>query len=573
MSTKVDKSLPSQLEILGFTRQEVIVLLALLRVDDPRSINELIDEAPLPRHQIYRALVRLVSDDFVEEIGGKPKRYFTDQTVLKETVASMEQEMVTKVDWLNKTSDDEALEFLGVTNDKLAVYEEVRRNPCSRKELEEKLDLGYEKVRSLTGFLTSRGFLRKVKQSKTIMYHAVPIDEIRRQQVLEWRNDLEEKQSRIKDLLDTLAGSEVVGETPSVLEPHQFLPTNQVMSVVAQKAKKSGELFSTLFIASDNSSDLWGQLLLSEINGAIDLVKNGVQVLWLVSSPFIKLFDELPMKIVEEVLKDQPLFKIRVYDSIVERFILVNDSEFFHFSFTKEFLGHAIYHSDKGVASLKNDEFMTVWSKAQSFEPLLYENSRRPEIANLLKTFSGFSEVLNFNIALVGDKGVGKTSLVRRLATDRFEHYQRSTLGIMVDDVIIQLPQRSSEQEPQIARLTLFDFAGQELFKSNYPAQLVHQDAIGLVFDLNDGKSLEGLTSWAELVPKETSMVQFFFLVGTKQDLDDSRPSEDQVWDRRKKYRCDIYYPTSALKGTNVRKLFEDVAEKLFLLKKNSSGQ
>ena len=70
-------------------------------------------------------------------------------------------------------------------------------------------------------------------------------------------------------------------------------------------------------------------------------------------------------------------------------------------------------------------------------------------------------------ILLVGQGGVGKTSLVKRLLRDEFDEYERKTEGISINQWVIPA-QRSKGQDDKVIRLNILDFGGQEIMHATH---------------------------------------------------------------------------------------------------------
>ena len=87
---------------------------------------------------------------------------------------------------------------------------------------------------------------------------------------------------------------------------------------------------------------------------------------------------------------------------------------------------------------------------------------------------------------LLGDSGVGKTSLVARLTTNAFEREQRATVG--VDFARYELAVNGAELV-----LALWDTSGQERYGALVPQFYRHADALVLVYDTTNEASFDAL--------------------------------------------------------------------------------
>ena len=84
---------------------------------------------------------------------------------------------------------------------------------------------------------------------------------------------------------------------------------------------------------------------------------------------------------------------------------------------------------------------------------------------------------------LVGDPGVGKTSILERLTEQKFEQNYVSTIGV-------DFRFRYIENLGRRAKVQIWDTAGQERYRSLCNIYYKGADLIVLVFDLTDKVSL-----------------------------------------------------------------------------------
>eukprot|EP00871_Galdieria_phlegrea_P002507 jgi/Galph1/3257/GphlegSOOS_G1937.1 len=123
-------------------------------------------------------------------------------------------------------------------------------------------------------------------------------------------------------------------------------------------------------------------------------------------------------------------------------------------------------------------------------------------------------------IVVLGDSGVGKTSLLERFVNHRFSQQYKATIGadFLTKDLII---------EDRTVNLQIWDTAGQERYQSLGSAFYRGADACVLVYDTTDLKSFESLETWRDefLVsssPREPQSFPFVVL-GNKADLEPQR--------------------------------------------------
>lgn len=101
----------------------------------------------------------------------------------------------------------------------------------------------------------------------------------------------------------------------------------------------------------------------------------------------------------------------------------------------------------------------------------------------------------NIKLLLLGDSGVGKTSLLMRFTDQTFSSTFVSTVGIDFKHKIINIePQGSSK--PVAVRLELWDTAGQERFKSITTSYLRGAQGIIVCYDITDRKTFQRVDQW-----------------------------------------------------------------------------
>ena len=156
-----------------------------------------------------------------------------------------------------------------------------------------------------------------------------------------------------------------------------------------------------------------------------------------------------------------------------------------------------------------------------------------------------------FKIVVVGDTAVGKTSILKRYADDKFEHDHKTTLG--VDFKIRTLTIRDKQ-----IKLQLWDTAGQERWSAL--TSCYYRGARGVIytFSLTHADSFKHVDDWIESVASHN--VPYAILVGNKCDLKDKRMVQKDAIDTL----CDkhklTYVETSAKNNVNVHEAFNMLA-------------
>ena len=129
---------------------------------------------------------------------------------------------------------------------------------------------------------------------------------------------------------------------------------------------------------------------------------------------------------------------------------------------------------------------------------------------------SGHEELTTFKVILVGDEGVGKSSIFRRLKDGVFQEGTVSTLGVDYYPATRRLPETGTT-----VRLQLWDTGGAERFRRLTKSYYRDAHAVVFVFSLDKVASLHSLAAWiTEARECGPARAQYFF-VCNKTDLPD----------------------------------------------------
>ena len=162
-----------------------------------------------------------------------------------------------------------------------------------------------------------------------------------------------------------------------------------------------------------------------------------------------------------------------------------------------------------------------------------------------------------FKILLVGDSGVGKSSLLLRFATGDFEELS-STIGVDFKSKVIDVGGKR-------VKLTVWDTAGQERFRTLTSSYYRGAHGIVYVFDVTRRETFESLGDiWMhEVSMYSTIQDSIKMVVANKTDLQSQREvSTDECVSFAKKHGC-IFAETSARQNLAVEQAFEELVIKM----------
>ena len=155
---------------------------------------------------------------------------------------------------------------------------------------------------------------------------------------------------------------------------------------------------------------------------------------------------------------------------------------------------------------------------------------------------------------LVGDSGVGKTSIATRAADNAFQHNLSPTIGASAFSFDVD-----SATGP--ISFNLWDTAGQDTFRNIIPLYFRGAHAAIVVFDLTNKDSFDHLATWVDLVKEHTQPNIAIVIVGNKSDMSERCVSTDEAMSFTQSVGAAFYTETSAMTGQSVHEVFQDLAE------------
>lgn len=163
-------------------------------------------------------------------------------------------------------------------------------------------------------------------------------------------------------------------------------------------------------------------------------------------------------------------------------------------------------------------------------------------------------------VIVIGDSGVGKTSLIQTYFTGKFSATHRPTLGADFLSGNVSLNGKDYT-------LQVWDTAGQEKFQSIGTAFYRGSDCCVIVYDITNPTSFEKMNTWKkEFIDQGgiSNPEKFpFVIIGNKSDKEAERKVQKekaQVWCENQGGNLQ-YFETSAKNDTGVKASFEKVTE------------
>ncbi len=170
-------------------------------------------------------------------------------------------------------------------------------------------------------------------------------------------------------------------------------------------------------------------------------------------------------------------------------------------------------------------------------------------------------KLYEIKIVLLGDQAVGKSSLVQRFCSDKFEENYKNTIGGAY------LQKEVTLKNGDILKLHIWDTGGEERFRSM--ASLYYKDAVAaiLVYDVSNQESFDSLNYWINELNTKIDNENFVIsIAGNKCDLppDQKKVQFNGVKNFAKEKGVPLCFETSAKVGIGVKDLFIGLAQKIY---------
>jgi len=161
-----------------------------------------------------------------------------------------------------------------------------------------------------------------------------------------------------------------------------------------------------------------------------------------------------------------------------------------------------------------------------------------------------------FKILMIGDSGVGKSSILLRFTDDDFEEDQPCTIGVDFKTKIVNL-------EDKRVNLTIWDTAGQEKFRSLTSSYYRGAHGIIITYDVTRRDTFDSLSMWLKEVEVYlTDKDPITLLVGNKVDKAERQVSRDEGAKFAKKHSM-LFIEASAKTKLGIQQAFEELVQKI----------
>ncbi|XP_038606121.1 ras-related protein Rab-22A isoform X1 [Tachyglossus aculeatus] len=159
-------------------------------------------------------------------------------------------------------------------------------------------------------------------------------------------------------------------------------------------------------------------------------------------------------------------------------------------------------------------------------------------------------------VCLLGDTGVGKSSIVWRFVEDSFDPNINPTIGASFMTKTVQY-------QNELHKFLIWDTAGQERFRALAPMYYRGSAAAIIVYDITKEETFSTLKNWVKELRQHGPPNIVVAIAGNKCDLIDVR----EVMEKDAKDYADsihaIFVETSAKNAININELFIEISRRI----------
>lgn len=206
-----------------------------------------------------------------------------------------------------------------------------------------------------------------------------------------------------------------------------------------------------------------------------------------------------------------------------------------------------VVHSHDSIDSIDSTDSMGVDRSESIVDIDLYPNLSMLSIAPLFD--------YTIKCIIVGDSGVGKSSLLLQYMEHSFVPTHEITVGVEFGIKIINVDSKR-------IKLQIWDTAGQENFRSITKSYYRDARIVILVYDITSVKSFTAVHFWYEDIMNVIEYPPQILLIGNKTDLNDRREVSYDLGCRYAIENDMLFIETSAKKAMNIEEAFTSITNK-----------
>jgi len=162
-----------------------------------------------------------------------------------------------------------------------------------------------------------------------------------------------------------------------------------------------------------------------------------------------------------------------------------------------------------------------------------------------------------FKVVLVGESGVGKSSLIQQFTQGEFQQDLRSTIGV-------EFALHEMEIEAKKVRTQIWDTAGQERYRAITNLYYRRAHGVILVYDVTSHPTFRAVERWLVEARAHVPEDAVFMMVGNKTDLRHLRTVDRGEGQKLAERERLSFIETSAAGAVNVEAAFQAIIQEMY---------
>lgn len=165
---------------------------------------------------------------------------------------------------------------------------------------------------------------------------------------------------------------------------------------------------------------------------------------------------------------------------------------------------------------------------------------------------------LTFKIIVLGDPGVGKSSLLGRATKNIFNAEYQTTVGFE----FLTFTEKIGEKN---VKLQIWDTCGQETYKSLISNFYRNASLAMLIYSIDSRESFNNIIKWLKEIKLQSNPDIKVVLIGNKADLENKRQVTIEEGNKFKEENDILFFQeASAKSGINAKEIFHEAAKILY---------
>ena len=123
---------------------------------------------------------------------------------------------------------------------------------------------------------------------------------------------------------------------------------------------------------------------------------------------------------------------------------------------------------------------------------------------------------LTFKMIIIGDSGVGKSSLTLKATKNKFDDFYNATVGFEFYTFNVKI-------DDKIIKLQIWDTCGQEIYRSLISSFYKNAVIAMIVYSIDREESFKHLEYWINEIKNNSNPTTRIILIGNKVDLEEKR--------------------------------------------------